>query len=82
MTYLVLKHQDGCSPEIMENFDSKDDAEYYLIQNSLDGFGNLSADYNCPYLYIEQVETDPHLPGWHEGPNGYWYGQEDRKPNR
>lgn len=82
MTYLVLKHQDGCSPEIVENFDSKDDAEDYLIQNSLDGLGNLSADYNCPYLYIEQIETDPHLPGWHEGPNGYWYGREDWKPNR
>ena len=74
MTYLVLLHQDGCSPEIVEKFDSKDDAEDYIIFNSLDGFGNMSADYNCPYLYIEQVESDPNIPGWHEGPNGYWYG--------
>ena len=79
MTHLVLKHQDGCSPEVVEKFDSKEDAEDYLIYNSLDGLGNLSADYNCPYLYIEEIEPDPGIPGWHEGPTGYWYGPEDQK---
>jgi hypothetical protein len=81
MTYLVIRHEDGCSPEIVETFNNKDDAEDYIILNSLDGFGNLSADYNCPYLYIEEVEPDLLIPGWHEGPNGFFYGPEDQNPD-